>query len=131
MQAYSKYLKDGIVSVQHREGSTSRFVGVHWDKHAKKWTAKCKGTYLGVHTAEEAAARAYNVEAERIGYRLNVIPPTGAAGAGGGAGTGTGPKHTTGAGTAPKRAGAGAAAGSKRTAPQTSAAASPSRKMKL
>ena len=86
------------------------------------------GTYLGVHTSENAAARAYNVEAERVRRPLNVIPPAGAAGAGPGAGTA--PKRV-GAGTAPKRAGVGAGAGLKRTAPNSSAAPSPSKKMKL
>ena len=46
---------------------------------------------------EEAAARAYNVEAERLGLTLNVIPPVGAAGAGVGLSTGgcagAGPKR--------------------------------------
>jgi hypothetical protein len=37
---------------------------------------KCKGKHLGRHATEEAAARAYNTEAERIGRTdLNVITP--------------------------------------------------------
>jgi len=89
-RACSKYLKDGIDPVKHRAASTSRFKGVHWVKARNKWSAKCKGSYLGLHATEKAAVRAYNVEAERVGRPLNVIPPAGAAGAGAGAGAGTG-----------------------------------------
>ena len=77
--AYIKYLKDGIDPAEHREACTSRFTGVCWDKTRGKWQARCKGKRLGRHTTEEAAARAYNVEAERVGRPLNVIPPVGAA----------------------------------------------------
>jgi len=87
-RVYNKYLKDGIDPVKRRAASTSQFTGVCWDRN--KWVAKCKGTRLGRHTTEEAAAQAYNVEAERVGRPLNVIPPAGAAGAGAGPGTGVG-----------------------------------------
>ena len=66
--------------MQRREGTTSRFKGVCWHVSSGKWRAKCKEKYLGYHATEEAAARAYNTEAERIGhFNLNVIPPTGDA----------------------------------------------------
>jgi hypothetical protein len=38
----------------------SRCKGAYWDKKKSKWWAQCKGTHLGYHTTEEAAARAYN-----------------------------------------------------------------------
>jgi hypothetical protein len=90
----------------------------------------CRGKYLGLHTTEKAVARACNVEAERVGRPLNVIPPARAVGTGAGAGpsAGAGPARA-GACTAPKRAGAGA--DTKRTAPNSSAAPSPSKKLKL
>ena len=51
-----------------------------WDKHAGRWKAICKGrTIGGCHATEEAAAQAYNIEAERLGLPLNVIPPAGDA----------------------------------------------------
>jgi hypothetical protein len=120
--AYSKYLNHGIDPVKHREHCTSHFTGVHWNQPNSKWKAQCKGTYLGYHTTENAAARAYNIEAERRGLDLNVIPPTGAAGAGA-AGAGPG----AGVGSGAKRAGAGL----KRAAPMTSATPALSKNMKL
>jgi len=45
--------------VSHR-ASTSEFKGVFWIKSAGKWRAEYKGTYLGYHTTEEAAAQAYD-----------------------------------------------------------------------
>jgi hypothetical protein len=38
--------------------SSSRFKGVCWNKKSNKWLAKFKGKHLGLHTTEEAAARA-------------------------------------------------------------------------
>jgi len=38
----------------------SRFKGVSWNKTHSKLLARCKRTHLGLHTTEEAAARAYN-----------------------------------------------------------------------
>ena len=130
-QAYNKYLEDGIDPVDHREASTSQFTGVSWDKSKNKWRARCKGKNLSHHVTETDAARAYNVEAARVGLTLNVIPPAGAAGAGGAgagrrAGAGTGPKRV-GAGTAHKRVGG---SGVKGAAPKTSAALAASKKMK-
>ena len=114
-RTYRKYQEDGIAPVKHRDAtSTSQFAGISWVKNANKWKVTCTSTYLGLHTTEEAAARAYNVEAERVGRPLNVIPAAGAAGAG----------------VEPKRAGAGAGggAGPKRAAPKTPAAPATSKK---
>ena len=94
-RARSKYLEDHIDPVNHREAGTSRFTGVSWDKNRKRWRARCKGKALGYHTTEQAAAQAYNFEAERISLPLNITPPVRAAGtatsvgpnAGGGVGT--------------------------------------------
>ena len=85
-------------------------MGVFWDKNGNKWKATCKGTYLGLHTTEKSAARAYNVEAKRVGRPLNGIPPAGGASAGPCAGGG---------------------AGGKRAAPKTQAGPAPCKKMKL
>jgi hypothetical protein len=63
-------------------------------KSSNKWIARCKTKSLGMHAAEEDAARAYNVEAARHGFTLNVIPTTGAAGAGEGAGCKRAPPAT-------------------------------------
>ena len=41
-----------------RAAGVSRFKGVSWDTLNSKWAAKCKGTYLGLHTMEIDAARA-------------------------------------------------------------------------
>jgi hypothetical protein len=75
-QAYKDYVKNGVNPVPRREG-TSQCMGVSWGKSNGKWKAQCKRTYLGCHATEEAAARAYNIEAERFGLPLNVIPPAG------------------------------------------------------
>ena len=76
-QAYNNYVENGVIPLKHRSG-TSQFKGVGWDKYSGKWKARCKGKTVGYHATEEAAARAYNKEAERIGHvDLNVIPPAG------------------------------------------------------
>jgi len=130
--AYNKYLNDGIDPVQHREATnTSQFMGVIWNKGMNKWQAHCKGKYLGLYATEEAAAQAYNVEAERLGRPLNVIPPVGAAGAGAGAGPGAaggaGPKRI-----APKSPAAPTTSKkTKRASATTPAKPRPSKKMKL
>ena len=85
-RAYSQYVKDGVVP---RYAGSSQFTGVSWNTSKGSWQAHCKGTYMGKHTTEAAAAQAYNVEAERLGRPINVIPPAeGAAGAGAGPGAG-------------------------------------------
>ena len=117
VRAISKYLEDGIDPVKHRDATTSQFTGVCWDKARSKWTADCKGKRLTRHATEEAAAQAYNVEAERRGLPLNVISPAGAAGASASAGAGAGP-------------GAGGGANSKRAASKTPAAPATSKKPK-
>jgi len=130
-RVYIKYLEDGIDPVKHREASTSQFTGVCWIKNRDKWEAKCKGKHLGYHTTEDAAARAYNVEAGRVGRPLNVIPPAGAAGAGAGPGPGAGGS------AGPKLAASKTPAApttkqkTKRAAPTTPAAPALSKKMKL
>ena len=124
-RAYSKFLEDGIDIVKHRAASTSQFTGVHWDKSMNKWKVTFKHKYLGYHNKEEDAVRAYNVEAERLGIALNVIPSAGAADAG--VGGGAGPKRA-----ASKTAAALAAKKKpKRAAPRTPAAPAPSKEMKL
>jgi hypothetical protein len=70
-QAYENYIKEGVVPARNRE-RTSHFMGVCWYKRQKKWMAKCKGKYLGNHATEQAAALAYNVEAERLGMMVQV-----------------------------------------------------------
>jgi hypothetical protein len=105
-RAYSKYLEDGSVPVKPREATnTSQFTGVHWDTSKNKWKAQCKGTYLGRHATEAAAAQAYNVEAERLGIALNVLPPTTeAACSGAGPGAAARARAGAGGGVGPKRA---------------------------
>jgi hypothetical protein len=128
-RAYSKYLKDGIDPVKHRDASTSQFKGVYWDKGRNLWRAKCKLTYMGFHAAEKDAARAYNVEAQSIGRPLKVIPPAGDVGAGAGTGPGAGGR------AAPKRAAPQTPAvkhkNTKCATPTTSVASAPSKKVKL
>jgi len=46
-----------VYPATHRDG-TSRLRGVSWDQAREKWKAQCKGTYLGYHATEEAAAQA-------------------------------------------------------------------------
>jgi len=128
VRAYNKYLEDGSVPVKHRDATnTSHFTGVCRQKKNRKWKARCKKRHMGYHATEEAAAKAYNIEAKRLGIALNIIPPAGVAGAGG---------ARTGAGLPLAGAGAGAGgvpgsgAGFKRAA-ITSAAPAPSKMMKL
>jgi hypothetical protein len=131
-RAYRKYLEDGIDPVKRRDAScASQFRGVSWDKHRNKWQAECKRKYLGLHTMEEDAAKAYNAEAARLGVALNVIPPAGAAGLGAGAGAGAG------GGAAPKRAPPKTPAAhpttkkTKRAAPTTLATPATNKRMKV
>jgi len=78
-QAYEQHVQNGVAPTTLREGtSSSRFKGVYWMKGQGKWKATCKKKYLGCHATQEAAARAYNTEAERIGLvDVNVTPPVG------------------------------------------------------
>jgi len=125
-RAYSKYLEDGIDPVKHREANTSQFTGVTWDKHNNKWKARCKGTFLGLYTTEEAAAHAHNVKAESLDVALNVIPPTGtSAGAGPGASSNVGHKRVL----SKTPAAPATNTKEKRAAPTTSSALAPSKKM--
>jgi len=56
--AYTNYVEDGVDPVKRRN-CVSQSTGVTWHKGSKKWEAKCKGKYLGLHATEEAAAQAY------------------------------------------------------------------------
>jgi len=56
-QAFDSYTKDGTNPVKRRD-RTSQFKGVGWNKTKGKWRAECKGTHLGHHATEEAAAQA-------------------------------------------------------------------------
>jgi len=53
-----------IMNGKARNGGSSRFRGVYWDKQAKKWHAHIwinqKEMYLGLYTLEECAALAYD-----------------------------------------------------------------------
>ena len=53
----------------------SQYRGVSWHKGNKCWQAMCCHKHLGCFKDEQDAARAYNVEARRLGHhtRLNVI----------------------------------------------------------
>ena len=63
-----------------RQRSTSKWLGLAWDSSAGdggRWTVVCKHKYIGrfKFEDEEAAARAYNVEAKRIGLtNFNDVP---------------------------------------------------------
>jgi hypothetical protein len=111
------YNKDGVVPFPPRDPTfSSQFRGVIWVKGRGNWEAQCKRMSLGRHATEEAAARAYNIEAERLGLPLNVIPPAGDA-------VDDGSNTAAAAATlsvpippAPARAHTGAGAGSKRGA---------------
>jgi hypothetical protein len=64
---------------------SSQYVGVSLVQRGpnkNKWMARSGMKFCGYHLTEDAAARAYNVEAERVGRPLNIIPPARAAGAG-------------------------------------------------
>jgi hypothetical protein len=61
---------ENMANTKPRKGSSSKYLGVHWNKESKKWQAQIekgnKSTYLGLHVSEEAAAEAYNEAAIRI-----------------------------------------------------------------
>jgi len=63
--AIDNYIVDGVVvPVTHRGPPTSQYRGICWNKSLGKWVAKCKGTFLGHHATEEAAAQAYHIYVE-------------------------------------------------------------------
>lgn len=55
-------------NMEKHRGCSSRFKGVYWFKHAKKWMARIqvvgKRRYLGCFSSEEAAAKAYDSTAK-------------------------------------------------------------------
>ena len=73
----------GVFCVRNGSGQAEKWTSVSpcsWDKRAGRWKAICKGrTIGGCHATEVAAAQTYNIEAERLGLPLNVIPPAGDA----------------------------------------------------
>ena len=73
-RACTDYVEDGVIPVmpQARENHSSRFMGVGFEKRFGKWKATCKGSWLGYHATEVAAARAYNLGAERLGRAVQV-----------------------------------------------------------
>ena len=48
----------------HDHAGSSRRIGVSWVKTASQWKATYKGKHLGLHTTQEAAARAYRKHLE-------------------------------------------------------------------
>ena len=72
--------QDNVQNRRPWKQKSSRHLGVHWRKDAKKWTAAIKGRHLGYFDKEEDAALAYN-EAARNEYgpfaRSNRLTPEG------------------------------------------------------
>ncbi len=67
-------------SQKTRSNNTSGYKGVYWEKQLKKWRARIKvnyqGVHLGVFSDKEEAAKAYNAAAlEYFGEfaKLNII----------------------------------------------------------
>lgn len=63
-----------------RKNSSSKFLGVHWAKHCRKWISQFeingKNNYIGSYDNETEAALAYNVAASfafKEFARLNVV----------------------------------------------------------
>lgn len=52
---------------------TSKYIGVHFIKRANRYIAQIKDKYIGCYKTEKDAAIAYNKEAEKLGYKLNII----------------------------------------------------------
>jgi hypothetical protein len=91
-RACNDYVEHGVEPKLSR-ASTSQFKGVSWvgtgdtrTSHTSRspvgvrpscgqWMAQCKGVNLGFHATEVAAAHAFNIEAQRLGLPLNIIPP--------------------------------------------------------
>ena len=59
---------ENLANTKSREGSSSKFMGVHWHKKGSKWTAQItkngKITHLGLFKTENEAALAYNAAAK-------------------------------------------------------------------
>lgn len=69
-----------IANSKSREGSSSKYLGVSWNKVNRNWTAyitsNWKGRHIGSYATEEQAALAYNkaaIETHGEYARLNVI----------------------------------------------------------
>jgi hypothetical protein len=76
LYAIQKYKHEGIIPHPRRHRA-SRWEGLQWRMHGGKWRVFCKGKCVGTFKSddEEGAARAYNVEAKRIGLtELNDVP---------------------------------------------------------
>ena len=56
--------KQNMANIASRHGSSSRYLGVGWNKNAGKWNTRCRidgrNTHIGLFSDEEDAARAYD-----------------------------------------------------------------------
>ena len=71
----------GAAGAVAQQKFSSQFRGVNRVKDKNSWRAHCRGVSMGSYNTEEGAAKAYNVEAARLGLTLNIITPAGAEGA--------------------------------------------------
>jgi len=52
---------------KHKDGITSQFKGVSWDKYAQSWCVQVQGSRVGRFKSEMEAARAYD-NAARVAF---------------------------------------------------------------
>ena len=71
---------ENMQNQRHQTGGTSKFKGVYWSKHTRKWRAQIsinwKKKHLGLFETEQEAALAYNVAALELHgefARINVL----------------------------------------------------------